>query len=119
MEGMTTYRIRRIYEEPTDRDGARVLVDRVWPRGISKAAARLDQWAKELAPSTELRQWFGHDPEKFEEFARKYREELGDRAHQEALAELPDSDAITFLYAAKDEEHNQAVVLREYCEEHR
>lgn len=115
---MSTYRIKRIYEDPAAEDGARVLVDRIWPRGVSKAEAGLDQWAKDLAPSTELRQWFGHREDRFEEFSRKYRRELDEsEAAQSALADLPDAPTVTFLYAAKDPELNQAVVLREYCAE--
>lgn len=116
---MTSYRIKRIYDAPEQQDGARVLVDRVWPRGVSKEDADLRQWAKELAPSTELRQWFGHDPERFEEFSRRYREELRGQEQQRALDELPEDDVVTFVYAAKDEEHNQAVVLQDFCRHRR
>ncbi|KTR37659.1 DUF488 domain-containing protein [Rothia kristinae] len=116
---MTSYRIKRIYDEPSQSDGARVLVDRIWPRGIAKDAARLRQWAKDLAPSTELREWFGHDPERFEEFSRRYREELRGTEQQAALDGLPEEETVTFVYAAKDEEHNQAVVLRDFCRHRR
>jgi len=105
-------RLARVYDTPGQDDGFRVLVDRVWPRGISKADARVDLWLKEVGPSTELRKWFGHDPERFEEFARRYRSELEDSA---ALAELrgvvTEHPVVTLLFGAKDTEHNQAVVL--------
>ncbi|OIJ36384.1 hypothetical protein BK826_02850 [Rothia kristinae] len=116
---MTSYRIKRIYAEPSESDGARVLVDRVWPRGVAKEAAQLAQWAKELAPSTELRKWYGHDPERFEEFSRRYREELRGPEQQAALDGLPEEETVTFVYAAKDEEHNQALVLRDFCRHRR
>ncbi|WP_030014873.1 DUF488 domain-containing protein [Curtobacterium sp. S6] len=112
---MTTYRIKRVYEAPESTDGARVLVDRMWPRGVAKADAELDQWAKTIAPSPELRRWFGHDPEKFAEFRNKYRHELAHREeNREAVANLPQEDTVTLVYAAKDEEHNHAVVLRDF-----
>ncbi|PFG39338.1 DNA-3-methyladenine glycosylase [Georgenia soli] len=107
-------RLARVYDAPGDSDGYRVLVDRVWPRGVSKEDADVDVWLKEAGPSTELRKWFGHDPERFEEFARRYRAELEGNP---ALAELRDIVAqhpvVTLLYGAKDTEHNQAVVLAE------
>lgn len=109
-----TIRTARIYDEPTGEDGYRVLVDRVWPRGIAKADAQLDEWLKEAAPSTELRKWFGHDPERFTEFAKSYRSEL---SGSEALGRLEEiasqQSTVTLLYGAKDTEHNQAVVLAE------
>jgi len=107
-------RIKRVYEAPDAADGQRVLVDRLWPRGISKDKAQLQQWMKEIAPSTELRTWFGHDPDKWEEFRRRYGEEL--RAKTELLAalrELARTAPLTLVYSAHDELHNQAVVLRE------
>jgi uncharacterized protein YeaO (DUF488 family) len=107
-------RIKRIYEPPAPEDGRRVLVDRLWPRGVSKDGARVDEWLKEIAPSDDLRRWFGHDPEKWEEFRTRYREELG--PHGELLDRLRAEGrkgTITLLFAAKDEEHNNAVVLRE------
>jgi len=107
-------RLKRAYE-PADRaDGYRVLIDRLWPRGVSKEKARLDEWARELAPSTELRTWFGHDPERFEEFRRRYLEEL--RAQAEKVGELrrrAEEGTVTLVYAARDDEHNDAVVLAE------
>ncbi|MDI6867813.1 DUF488 domain-containing protein [Methanoculleus sp.] len=111
-------RTKRIYEEPSGDDGTRVLVDRIWPRGISKEKASLDRWEKDLAPSTELRRWFGHDPSKWEEFLRRYRAELAGK--EEELARLRregEEGAVTLLYAAKDETHNNAVALKRYIEE--
>jgi uncharacterized protein YeaO (DUF488 family) len=107
-------RIKRAYERPTRADGYRVLIDRIWPRGISKEEAHLDEWARELAPSRELRQWFGHEPAKFDEFRHRYRAELAD--HEEKLRELrrrSRSGPVTLVYAARDTEHNDAVVLAE------
>lgn len=109
-------RIQRIYDEDQAGGGTRVLVDRVWPRGISKDDADLDHWFKDLAPSAELRKWFGHDPRLWAAFKQKYRKELrdGDKREQlEELAEIAGDGKLVLLYGAKDEEHNQAVVLRE------
>ena len=111
---MTEFRLKRIYEPSTRADGFRVLVDRVWPRGISKEAAALDLWVKVLAPSTELRKWFGHDPARWSEFRKRYRVEL--RKHTAELDELRAHAAgkrLTLLFGARDTEHNQAVVLKE------
>lgn len=109
-------RIRRVYEEPSADDGLRVLVDRLWPRGRSKQSAHVDVWIKDIAPSKELRTWFGHIPERFDEFASRYREELD--ANPEAVSRLRELIAghprVTLLYGAKDNEHNNAVVLRRY-----
>lgn len=113
-------RLRRIYDPPEQDEGTRVLVDRVWPRGISKDEAGLDHWFKELAPSTELRKWFGHDPKLWAAFKQKYRKELEDDDKREKLEELAGmaaSGTVTLLFGAKDTEHNQAVVLREVVEE--
>ncbi|MPV36040.1 DUF488 domain-containing protein [Georgenia subflava] len=105
-------RLARVYDPPTDDDGYRVLVDRLWPRGIKKADAHVDAWHKDVGPSDELRKWFGHDPARFDEFAERYRAEL---ASNPALAELRETvrrhPRVTLLYGAKDTEHNQAVVL--------
>ncbi len=104
--------IKRVYLPAEDSDGYRVLVDRLWPRGIKKEDAKVDLWAKTLAPSVELRKWFNHIPERFEEFSKKYVEEL--KANPEAalvLDELRRHDKVTLLYGAKDEQHNNAVVL--------
>ena len=105
-----TFRIKRVYEKPAKSDGLRVLVDRLWPRGVKKTDARLDCWMKEIAPSQELRKWFGHEPERFAEFKRRYRKEIS----KEALAELRrlgKGRTVTLLYGAHDPEMNQAAVL--------
>ncbi len=110
--------IKRVYDAPSKEDGFRVLIDRLWPRGISKEAARLDAWAKELAPSTALRKQFAHDPARFAEFTERYRAELADR--QDAVKEFQASvigETLTLLYAAADPVHNHAVVLRDYLDE--
>ncbi len=113
-------RIKRAYEEPATDDGYRVLVDRLWPRGVKKQSLRLDLWAKDLAPSPDLRIWFGHDPERFHEFARRYHGELRAAPARALLAELARRAAhgsVTLVYAARDEEHNGAVVLRDAIDE--
>ena len=105
-------KIKRVYEAPEDLDGTRVLVDRLWPRGLSKDKAKIDLWMKDIAPSTGLRTWFGHDPEKWVEFQKRYRDEL--RSKKEMVALLKEEAAkgsITLVYGARDEKHNQAVVL--------
>jgi len=106
-------RLKRVYEPPSPEDGTRVLVDRLWPRGLSKDAAAIDHWMKDVAPSTELRKWFGHDPARWNEFKRRYRSEL--HAHADALEALEKlaQGPITLLYAARDQEHNDAVLLRD------
>jgi len=104
--------IKRAYEPASDTDGKRILVDRLWPRGISKERARLDRWAKELAPSTELRKWFAHDPQRWTEFQKRYRQELEE--HREGLreiAEISRLEMVTLVYGARDQHHNEAVVL--------
>lgn len=112
--------IRRAYDEPTHNDGYRVLVDRVWPRGVSKEDAQLDEWCKQIAPSTELRKWFGHAPERWDGFRSRYRAELGDRDDLvEALVERTRRQRVTLVFGAKDTEHNQAVVLAELIDERR
>lgn len=111
-------RVRRAYECPEKDDGHRVLIDHVWPRGISKEKAKLDEWAKELAPSGELRKWFDHDPERFEEFRRRYRAELEERGEKlEELRDRAKSGPVTIVFAARDEQHNNAVVLAELLRE--
>lgn len=108
--------LKRVYDEPEPGDGTRVLVDRLWPRGLSKERAHIDLWLKEVAPSSELRKWFGHEPEKFVEFRRRYEAELASESGQEALAKLRDMarrEQVTLVFAAHDMEHNNAVVLRE------
>ena len=108
--------LKRVYDEPEPGDGTRVLVDRLWPRGLSKERAHIDLWLKEIAPSNELRKWFGHDPEKFSEFRHRYVAELASETGQEAVAKLRDMarrELVTLLFAAHDTEHNNAVVLRD------
>lgn len=107
-------RLKRAYEPPATSDGRRILVDRLWPRGISKADAAIDRWMKDIAPSTELREWFGHDAERWPEFQRRYALEV--RKHREQLAELrrlARKDPLTLVYSARDETHNDAVALRQ------
>jgi uncharacterized protein YeaO (DUF488 family) len=107
-----TLHLKRIYEPPAKQDGYRILVDRLWPRGLTKQKAAIDLWLKEIAPSTELRKWFGHDPGKWKEFQQKYLKEL--KENKEAVAILKDhlkKETVTLLYAAKDEEHNEARVI--------
>jgi uncharacterized protein YeaO (DUF488 family) len=110
-------RIRRVYDQPEPADGARVLVDRIWPRGISKDAARLEEWAKDVAPSTELRRWYGHDPDRFEEFRRRYLAELDHpepRAAVGRLRALAAGGPVTLLTATRDLRLSQAAVLADY-----
>ena len=104
--------MKRAYEEPHQGDGYRVLVDRLWPRGVSKANAKIDLWLKEVAPSTELRKWFAHDPEKWTEFKRRYRLELKDNSAWPELQAMARQKQLTLVYAAKDEIHNEAAVLK-------
>ena len=107
--------IKRVYDAPEKADGQRILVDRLWPRGLSRDKAHIDHWLKEIAPSNELRHWFGHDPRKWDEFLRRYGEEL--QANGEAVATLRSTigDKITtLLYAAHDTQHNNAVALRDF-----
>lgn len=106
-------KIKRAYEDSSKDDGVRVLVDRVWPRGVSKEEARIDWWAKEVAPSTELRKWFGHAPERYPEFKRRYKAELKVNDALPRLKKLVKEGDVTLVYGAKDEEHNQATVLQE------
>ena len=113
-------RIKRAYEEPARSDGYRVLVDRLWPRGVKKEALRLDLWAKDLAPTPELRTWFGHDAGRFREFARRYHAELRAASARALLTELArraGRGTVTLVYGARDEEHNGAAVLRDVIEE--
>ena len=109
-----TVRTKRAYEQAEPADGYRVLVERLWPRGVTKEKAHLDEWAKEIAPSPELRRWFGHDPARFEEFRRRYRDELGAHGEElDALRRRARSGTLTLVYGARDTEHNGAVVLEE------
>ena len=110
-----TVAIKRVYEDPAADDGFRVLVDRLWPRGVSRENAELDDWLKEIGPSTQLRNWFGHDPELFEGFTQRYRAELDENPAVATLrGYIADHPKVTLLYGAKDAEHNQAVVLLDY-----
>jgi uncharacterized protein YeaO (DUF488 family) len=107
-------RLRRVYDEPSRADGTRILVDGVWPRGLRKDQARIDEWLKQVAPSTQLRQWYGHDPDRFAEFTRRYLIELAnpDRAEAvEQLRKMARDHTVTLLTATKDIEHSQAAVL--------
>jgi uncharacterized protein YeaO (DUF488 family) len=114
--------LRRVYDPAASAPspGSRVLVDRLWPRGIRKESPAPDLWLRDLAPSNALRQWFGHQPERWDEFRRRYREELGQEAQQRLLDQLEAlarQGPLTLLYSARDEQHNQAVVIREVLEE--
>jgi uncharacterized protein YeaO (DUF488 family) len=107
-------KIKRVYEKPEKDDGIRILVDRLWPRGLTKEKAGIDLWLKDIAPSTELRKWFDHDPEKWKEFRKRYSEEL--KKNEEQVSLLKDQikkGTVTLVYCAKDEEHNEALVLKE------
>lgn len=107
--------IKRIYEDAANIDGTRVLVDRMWPRGVSKDDAQLDKWMKEIAPSAELRKWFGHKKTRFQEFSKKYKSELKNNSKlTKELQNKAEKKRLTLLYGAKDEKHNQAVVLKEF-----
>lgn len=114
-----TIKVKRIYEPAENSDGIRVLVDRVWPRGVNKEQAQLTVWMKEVAPSTELRKWFGHLPERFVEFTNRYKTELSSdlaQKHIEQLLSWAKEDVVTLLYSAKDKQYNQAEVLKNYLE---
>lgn len=116
---MTEIRLKRAYDEPARSDGPRLLVDRVWPRGVTKEKANLTEWLKGLAPSNELRKWFGHDPAKWDSFLEKYRQELTltDNADLSTLASYVDKhERITLVFAAKDTDHNNAVALKQFIE---
>lgn len=107
-------RLKRAYEPAEGSDGYRVLIDRLWPRGLSREHAKLDEWERELAPSTELRQWFGHEPSRFPDFRRRYHKELGEhRAELASLRRRAREGTLTLVYAAKDTDHNDAIVLAE------
>lgn len=112
---MPEIKLKRAYEEPSPSDGTRILVERLWPRGVTKERAAIDLWLKEIAPSPALRKWFGHDPARWDEFQKRYAKELD--ANPEAVARLRHKareGPVTFIYAAKDEQHNGALALREY-----
>lgn len=108
--------IKRVYEAPSSDDGLRVLVDRLWPRGLKRATSRIDLWMKDVAPSTELRAWFGHDVSRWAVFKRRYKAELrkNPRLVQELRKAVASTKTVTLLFGAKDEQHNNAVVLREF-----
>ncbi len=113
----TTIRLKRAYEKPDHGDGCRVLVDRLWPRGVAKEAAHIDLWLKEIAPSDELRKWFNHEPARWREFERRYAKEI--ELHPEELAQLMAQlrkGPVTLVFGAKDEAHNNAVALKEFVE---
>ena len=107
-------RVKRAYLPPAPEDGVRILVDQLWPRGVSKSDAKIDHWKKELAPSSELRRWFGHDPSRWDEFRHRYRAELADKTDQlNELRALAREGPVTLVFGARDDIHNQAVVLRD------
>ncbi|MGH9765580.1 MAG: DUF488 domain-containing protein [Blastocatellia bacterium] len=110
-------KLKRAYEEPVKSDGERILVERLWPRGVTKEEAKIDLWLKEVSPSTELRKWYAHDVTKWTEFRRRYKTELmRNREDVKLLKQKSKRGTVTFVYAAKDEEHNSAIVLRDYVE---
>ncbi len=114
---MHGFQLKRIYDKVADDDGYRILVDRLWPRGVKKEAAKLDEWAKDMAPSAKLRQWFGHRPDRFDAFSARYREELAAKsADLERLRRLAKKSKVTLLYAARDTAINHAQVLKESLE---
>ena len=109
--------LKRVYEKPSPADGLRILVDRLWPRGLSKQGAALTLWLKDVAPSTELRKWFGHDPAKWKQFQTRYRKELRDKQDAlDLLRQKSKDNTVTLLYGARDEEHNEALVLKAILE---
>ncbi len=107
--------VKRAYEEPQKKDGLRILVDRIWPRGVKKEKAAIDDWVKDIAPSSKLRKWFSHDPEKWPEFKKRYFKELDEKTELvQKIVEMAKDEPVTLIYSAKDPEHNNAVVLKEY-----
>jgi uncharacterized protein YeaO (DUF488 family) len=113
-----TVQVKRVYEPAAKTDGYRVLIDRLWPRGLSKEKAHVDKWLKEVAPSTKLRKWFNHEPEKWNSFCTKYRSELaGSSALEELLGDMRAHKTVTLLFGARDEQHNDAVALEEFIRE--
>jgi uncharacterized protein YeaO (DUF488 family) len=108
-------KLKRAYEPPAAGDGTRILIDRLWPRGVKKSDAAIDQWLKEIAPSTSLRKWFGHDPERWPEFRRRYADEIRQNPQNlETLRALAQRGPVTLVFSARDETHNDAVVLRDF-----
>ncbi|MGN8226091.1 DUF488 domain-containing protein [Gracilimonas sp. BCB1] len=111
-------KLKRVYDEPVEEDGYRILTERLWPRGVSKERANLDEWMKAVAPSHELRKWFDHDHEKWSEFKDRYRKELfGSETIQQLINTVEEEDVVTFVFASKDEEHNSTVVLKSFIEQ--
>ena len=111
-------KIKRVYEKPEKEDGFRILVDRLWPRGLTKEKAGIDIWLKDIAPSTELRKWFGHDADKWSEFGKRYRHELkGKEEQMSLLKDQVKKGMVTLVYGAKDEEHNEALVLKQLLQQ--
>lgn len=112
-------KLKRVYEQPSKEDGSRMLVERLWPRGISKERARLDMWLKDIAPSPELRTWYSHDQSKWKEFRRRYWVELGKNKDgvRELKRHIKEKGTVTFVYAARDVEHNSSVVLKAFLEQ--
>jgi uncharacterized protein YeaO (DUF488 family) len=109
-------RLKRVYDPPSDDDGVRILVERLWPRGLTKGKARIDLWLKEVSPSPELRKWFSHDDTKWEEFSERYRKELdGNIASIRKIIEMASKGDVTLVFASKDAEHNSTVLVREYA----
>jgi uncharacterized protein YeaO (DUF488 family) len=109
--------LKRVYERASRKDGIRILVDRLWPRGLTKERAAVNLWLKDVAPSTELRKWFGHDPAKWEQFQVRYRKELGEKKEAlKLLREQSNEHTVTLVYGARDEEHNEALVLKKVLE---
>ena len=114
---MNEVRVKRAYDPPAADDGVRVLVDRLWPRGLKRDGARIDRWLKDVAPSADLRRWFGHDPVRWPGFQDRYRAELADNAAlDELLALIDQGKRVTLLFGARDTEHNNAVALQAHCE---
>jgi uncharacterized protein YeaO (DUF488 family) len=119
MEATLMIRVKRVYETPSRKDGIRILVDRLWPRGLTKERAAVNLWLKDVAPSAELRKWFGHEPTKWNQFQTRYRKELS--KNKEVLAQLrqkANDRTVTLVYGARDEEHNEALVLKRILEAH-
>lgn len=113
-------KLKRAYEAPAPDDGTRILIDRLWPRGVKKTDAEIDEWMKEIAPSTELRKWFGHDPERWREFRRRYQSEIRQHPDEfDRLRMLAQHGRVTLVFSAHDEAHNDAVVLRDLLLDHR
>lgn len=115
--GFVLQGIKRVYDKASVSDGKRVLVDRLWPRGVKKSTANIDIWLKDVAPSNELRKWFNHDPERWEEFKKRYKREIDGTRALEALKKLADESDVTLIYASKEEVHNNAQVLGELLQQ--